>query len=687
MFFVPRSNFSVSRNALKLLRTGQQSLSVRTMAIALYVSSSVLLLNSPANAAQEGRRTTPALPSTSVNPDKSYRLGPEDVLDVRLSNHPQLSRTVTVRPDGKITFPRVGDVSVAGRSTSEVAARLKTLLERTLNNVRIEVELKTARPRLARVIGAVKGPNAYDLKPGWRVVDLIAAAGGLSAKPNRISGRIIRGGKLIPLDVAGALSQPAGAANFALAPDDLLILDESSVPYQVTVSGEIAKPGAYDLEEGLTLTKLLARAGGVGEDAALKKAQVLRGGQPIPLDISAQALKDPASPASRFTLQVGDVLVVPENQTRYGLLGQVVRPAYYPLPENRDDATIMKLLANSGGATPDADLRNASITRMVDGRPEVTTVDLRAILEGKAPDTVSLQPDDVLFVPRKSAQVHVIGQIGKPGAYELKDGMGLMSLISEAGSPSGGAGLSKAYILRDGTQIPLDLYRVLIEGKVDPDVSQLKLRSGDVLVIPDVSAQVHVIGQVAKPGAYKLEDRLTVASLIATAGNPLPEASLRKAYVLRDGTRLPLDLHSLMAGGQSNPQIENFRFAAGDVLVVPENQVRYAVMGQVARPGYFAYPEQQGEATVLKALAEAGGPIQGRGDGSANLKGAGIIRNVNGKAVIVPVDISALLQKGELANNMTLQPEDVLYIPPSKRGFKITDLLAGPLGALSMFMR
>lgn len=599
-FSVFHSSQSHSSCAIKYLR--RQNPIVAAAVLSVAITGGMFPSSASAGPIRLAQNTAPTADSFVIPIQSSaYVLGPEDVLDIRLANHPQLNGTVTVRPDGKITFPRAGDVMATGKTTTALAAQLKTLLERTLNNVRVEVEVKTARPRLARAIGAVRTPGTYDVKPNWRVVDLIAAAGGLSTKPTRATGRIIRHGTIIPIDVPRSLAEPDGAANFSVMPNDLLVLDESTVPYQVTVSGKIAKPGAYDLEDGLTLTKLLARAGGATDGAALKKTQVLRNGIPIDLDISEAQLQNPASPAAQFALQVGDVLIIPENQARYGVLGQVARPAYYPLPEDGKDSTLLKLLANSGGALPDADLRNATITHTDAGNAQVTPVDLSAMLQGQAPDNQTLRAGDVLFVPRRMT--------------------------------------------------------------------------------------ITVFGQVNKPGAYDLDERTTIPSLIAQAGNLTPGAALSKAFVMRNGARLPLDLRSLFAGGTPDPQTDLFHFQAGDVLMVPENQVRYAVMGQVARPGTYTYPEKQGEATVLKALADAGGPLPGNSEMSANLKGASIVRVVNGQSTVVPVDINALFQKGAaVADNVVLQPGDILYIPPKKRGFRLSDALS-PLSALSLFVR
>lgn len=619
----------------------------------------------------------------SSQTNAQYVLGAEDVIEVRVRNHSDLNRTVTIRPDGRITLPRAGEVQAAGWTASTLRAHLQKILDRTLNHASVEVEVKEARSRQARIIGAVKTPGTYSLKPNWRVMDVVAAAGGLSAKPSRVSGRLIRAGKVTPINLTQAMAQPSSASNGILNPNDLVILDERDIVRQIAVTGHVKLPGAYDLEEGLTVMKLLAQAGGPAEGAALKKAHVLRGGVPLPLDLVEAVAGGPISPTlGAFVLQPGDVLVVPENQARYGVLGQVLRPAYFPFSERASEATVLKVLAAAGGAAADADLRAATITRMTNGQTTVTPVNLDAMLKGEAPDSVTLQADDVLFIPKKTAQVHVVGQAGKPGAYDLKDDMSLMSLVSEAGSSTNLLGLKKAYILRDGVQIPVDLHAVLIEGKVDPAISGFKLRSGDVLVVPDVTAQVHIIGQVAKPGAYNLDEKLSVVSLLAQAGAFQENASLSKAYVLRAGVRIPMNLQEVLVAGADRPETANFKFQAGDVVVVPENQARYAVIGQVARPSYFPFPEQGG-ATVLKALAQAGGPLQG-GQGGANLNSAVIVRTVNGQQNVIPINIANILKNGTGANNVLLQPEDVLYIPPRGRSFHFTDLL-GPLTLLRGF--
>lgn len=532
----------------------------------------------------------------------AYRLGIDDVLEITVRNYDDLNCTVTVRPDGKISVPRAGELQAAGLTTVMLATKIQTELSKTLRRAYVTVTVKDVRSQRARIVGAVKTDGVYDLKPDWRVMDLVAVAGGLSTKPTRITGRVIRDGAVMPFNVEQAVQNPEGSANIPLRANDLVVLDEQYIDRLIHVVGEVAKPGAYDLEEGLTAVSLLARAGGPNEKATLRNAHVLRGNQKIMLDLQSVIVDGQSNKqVADFTFQAGDVLVIPENTKRYGVMGYVSKPGYYPVPDKVSDATTVRALSTAGGALPNGDLKRATVTRTDNGKVEVIAVDLDAMLKGEEPDDLVLQSGDLLNIPEiRELQVHVLGKVAKPGAYELKEDTftSPLTLVSEAGSPVEGAALQKAYVLRGETQIPLDLHAVLDEGRNEPGVT-------------------------------------------------------------------------------------GFKMTAGDILVIPENQLRYGVMGQVTKPTYLPYPERKEEATVLNALAAAGGPLPPgyAGGGGGDLGKAAIIRMVNGKPTRIPVNIEEMLKYGSVASTMML-PNDILYIPPKKKGFQWASILS-PLAILS----
>ena len=117
---------------------------------------------------------------------------------------------------------------------------------------------------------------------------------------------------------------------------------------------------------------------------------------------------------------------------------------------------------------------------------------------------------------------------------------------------------------------------------------------------------------------------------------------------------------------------------------MPENKVVYAVWGQVSRPGTFAYPDTPAEATVLRALSNAGGPVSVGREGGANLRDARIIRtSAVGQVTAIPINLNDLFndRKGATNQNLVLLPGDALYIPSKGRSFQLGDVL-GPALAL-----
>ena len=627
---------------------------------------------------------TAATASAPAKVANDYRLSVGDTLQITVSNHPDVNSDAIVRPDGKITLPRAGDVAAAGKTAPQLAKEIEKILARTLNNARVQVIVKSAAAQQTVVAGAVKAPGPYPFRTGMRVVDLISLAGGPSTKPTRIKGRIIRRGRDIPLNVAGAISDPTSAANLPLRADDLIILDAQDFAKQLTVTGEVNAPGNYDLDENLTVSSLLAQSGGLKTTASARGAYVLRGGKNIPLDLSAvQSGRVPAnSPLNNFQFELGDVLTVPANLDRIGVNGEVRQPNFYPFPENPANATLLRVLALAGGPGDGADLSKATITRVVDGQQQIIPVNVAAIQNGQAPDNTILRPDDVVFVPKRDSSVIISGAVASPGSYPITDNETLLSALAKAGDPTKNASLRNVSVLRDGQQIPVDLRAVLVQGALDPQVAGFRLQRGDVIRVPDISDQVTITGAVQRPGVYNLTDDLSVVSLLAQAGNGTDSAALSRAYVLRDNVQIPLDLNVFLSGTKNQPSLTGFRLKAGDALVIPINTVFYTVVGQVNSPGSFPYPDKPSDATVLRAVVRAGGQ-----NAQANLSDAGILREVGDQVTVIPVNLNTLFNKNQRdneGNNIVLQPRDILYVPAKGRGFNISQALGLALAARSL---
>lgn len=338
-----------------------------------------------------------------------YVLGPEDVIEItvpshsRFPNEKDLNKTLVILPDGKIHYSEGGVLTAAGKTPNALAAEIKTFLEKTRSNVVVVVSVKEIHSQRARILGAIKNAGSYDLKPGWHLLDMVASAGGLIAKPTHIFGHIVRNTtELLPLDVPQALNAPNGKANVLLEPGDLILLNERDIPNQVHVMGQVGRPGAFELKEDMTVVSLVSEAGSPTERSALSKAYILRGETRIPMNLLPILLQGKTDETvTKFKLEAGDVLFIPELTLRIGVMGQVNHPGFFPIPET-EEPTILKALSIAGGQVPDADLRKAGILRTVNGKVTVLPINIEEMLtRGKLATNVALQSEDVLYIPSR----------------------------------------------------------------------------------------------------------------------------------------------------------------------------------------------------------------------------------------------------------------------------------------------
>lgn len=191
------------------------------------------LMPTMASAAQEApaEASAPA-PSDEVS-SREYIVGPGDVLQVFVWRNPDLSVTVPVRPDGKISTPLVEDMVAVGKTPAQLARDIEKVLGAVLRSPSVNIILSSAASALSQVkiVGQVKSPMSVPYTKGLRVLDVVLKAGGIAdfAAGNRAF--IVRNvaGKSSKLKVkldrlihAGDIDQ-----NVELQPGDVIIVPES----------------------------------------------------------------------------------------------------------------------------------------------------------------------------------------------------------------------------------------------------------------------------------------------------------------------------------------------------------------------------------------------------------------------------------------------------------------------------
>ena len=179
----------------------------------------------------QAERSAPLGDRSAVPPD--YLIGPGDRLDVRVRNHPEISTTVTVRPDGRVSFPLVEDFPISGKTVGEAERELETRLSTYIRDPQVNLIVTAAVGAVSeqvRVVGGAVEPKAIPYRAGLTLLDVMVAVGGLSTFADGNSAVVIRQEgqttRRIPVRLDDLVEGGDVTANIALAPGDVLLIPE-----------------------------------------------------------------------------------------------------------------------------------------------------------------------------------------------------------------------------------------------------------------------------------------------------------------------------------------------------------------------------------------------------------------------------------------------------------------------------
>jgi polysaccharide export outer membrane protein len=117
-------------------------------------------------------------PSANSMAPENYVIGPSDVLAITVWKEPELSKTMPVRPDGKVSLPLIGEMQASGLTTGQLKQLVGQKLKDYIDNPEVNVVVEAIKSRSFNVMGKVVKPGSYDLARPVTVLDAIALAGG-----------------------------------------------------------------------------------------------------------------------------------------------------------------------------------------------------------------------------------------------------------------------------------------------------------------------------------------------------------------------------------------------------------------------------------------------------------------------------------------------------------------------------
>lgn len=178
--------------------------------------------------AQKPEASSKPAAATAPVVDADYKIGPQDVLRIDVWKEPDISRTIPVRPDGKISVPLLNDVSATGLTAMQLAASLHDGLSKYLNNPQVTVTVTEINSRRVYITGEVTHPGALSLLPNMTVLQALTSGGGFTqfAKVKNIYILRTENGKQVkhPFNYKEVLKGNLAEQNIPLLPGDVIVV-------------------------------------------------------------------------------------------------------------------------------------------------------------------------------------------------------------------------------------------------------------------------------------------------------------------------------------------------------------------------------------------------------------------------------------------------------------------------------
>jgi len=324
-------------------------------------------------------------------PPSDYVIGTGDLISVQVFDVPEISRELRVSQTGTIGIPLIPvRLHVSGLTEIQAERKIQEVLEANglVSHPEVTVTVKEKKSRPITIVGAVAHPMVYEADRQVRLIDVLAAAGGINGD--------------------------AGDHVIVTRPDRDTSADASQPP---AIGTEDAPP--TPAQDSATQAAVSLPSGNASMDASGKPAT------PQPSDVPQVALPHTANTitvslnqiletgdmANNIVILPGDVVTVPHAGIIY-VLGAVSKPGGYTVSSDRAQLTTLKVLSLAGGLSRTAKSDHAVIVRKdTSGQQHEVEVDLRKVMKFQSED-VQLRPSDILFVPNSS---------GKTVAYRLAE--------------------------------------------------------------------------------------------------------------------------------------------------------------------------------------------------------------------------------------------------------------------------
>jgi len=257
-----------------------------------------------------------------------------------------------------------------------------------------------------------------------------------------------------------------------------------------SILGQVERPGIYEIPEGahVTILDALSQAGGYSPNAAQNSVTVKRtvDGRDTTMKIRAGDMAQNTD-AVPFEVLPGDSILVPSSQyqnSNFSILGQVAKPGLYAIPEGAH-VSIIEAVSLAGGYTTSAGQNSITVKRKVDGKLQILTVKANDMANDPSTVPFEVLPGDSILVPYRNSSFSILGQVDKPGIYEIPEGahLNIIDAVLMAGGFTRLAAQNSVSVKRT-VNGKLMTFKVKAADMADePDVVPFEVLPGDIIKV------------------------------------------------------------------------------------------------------------------------------------------------------------------------------------------------------------
>ncbi len=471
------------------------------------------------------------MPINEPNLDSAYILDFSDVLEIQLIGQKNIIENYSINRDGSINFPDIGKINVSGLSLNDASNLIKAKINSAYIGTEAYVSLKNIRDINVLVVGNAYNPGVYTLNGNSNMLHALSMAGGVSDIGSYRNINLIRSGKIIEtLDIYEVLV--FGKYNFSSglrSGDSIVVGPREKI---ISIETGVMNPGVFEIETNENFTDILKFANGFGQNIDLDTIGVKRvaGGKTSVINLTLDELYS-------FEFKDNDALYIQSYKLDTVLIeGSVINPGRYKLNKG---TTLSQAIKLAGGY-------------------EDFAYPFGGYLENK-----------------KALSVN---EISKDKLYEIY----LSNLILNSGSSSS--------INPEIIDILIELKNSKSTGRIiaefdlniianEPDKDTV-LEDGDRIIIPQITQQVYIQGEVSNTGAARYTPGKNINYYINTSGGALDTADLENIYVIHpNGETINLGNRSRLSFIFEDDNIE--LIYPGSIIYIPQ-KTNYVNTLQVA---------------------------------------------------------------------------------------------------------